>query len=199
MKLSQWFSTLHKKRVAVALFFLLVSIVLYSLSGDYVSEHIGVVVPDIIVDHFGPYNLGIVYIWLFIIIIGLFFIFPLVYHPKELPYVMNMFSLFLAVRSGFVLFTRLQTPPDAIIVHFPKYLQLLNFSNDLFFSGHVGVPFLGFLVFKDYPKLRYFMLACSIILGIAVLLMHVHYSIDVLSAFFISYGIYHIGNKFIQK
>ena len=43
------------------------------------------------------------------------------------------------------------------------------------------------------------MLASSIILGITVLLMHVHYSIDVFSAYFIVYGIYVLGNKFLRE
>jgi len=48
---------------------------------------------------------------------------------------------------------------------------MLNFSNDLFFSGHTAVPFLGYLLFKE-EKIRYVFLALSIMMGGVVLLMH---------------------------
>ncbi|MCL5009147.1 MAG: hypothetical protein M1400_02270, partial [Patescibacteria group bacterium] len=43
--------------------------------------------------------------------------------------------------------------------------------------------------------LRYVFLAASVVFGAAVLLGHLHYSIDVFSAFFITYGIYRIAVK----
>jgi hypothetical protein len=39
------------------------------------------------------------------------------------------------------------------------------------------------------------MLGASIVLAITVLLMHVHYSIDVASAYFITYGVYKVGDQ----
>jgi tryptophan-rich sensory protein len=191
----------QKKKIAIALFFLIVAVVLYSLSGDYVTDHQGSVVsPDLILDHFGPYNLAFIFIWLFLAAAVIYFAYPMFVKPKELPYMVNMFSLFVVIRAGFIIFTHLRPPYDAVHVTFPWFLQFLNFSNDLFFSGHAGFPFLGFLIFREHHKgLSYFMLATSIILGITVLLMHVHYSIDVLSAYFITYGIYEIGKKFIKK
>jgi hypothetical protein len=110
-----------------------------------------------------------------------------------------MLSLFIIVRSGFMLFTHLGVPYDAVKFTSPGILQLFDFTNDLFFSGHTGLPFLGFLIFKQHKRIRYFMLISSIILGITVLLMHIHYSIDVFSAFFITFGVYTIGNWFFKK
>jgi len=37
------------------------------------------------------------------------------------------------------------------------------------------------------------------VMAATVLLMHVHYSIDVFSAFFITYGIYKIGQRLVAK
>ena len=45
---------------------------------------------------------------------------------------------------------------------------------------------------------RIFFTAVAIFFGIIVLMGHLHYSIDVLSAFFITYSIYHIA-KFLFK
>ncbi len=204
MDLKEWLKIIkqNKRKLLVSLFFLIVASTIYGLSGDYIADHIAntAVSPDLILDHIGPYNLSFIFIWLFLVVIAVGLLYPLIFKPKELPYVLNMFSFFLIVRSGFVIFTHLRPPVDAVVVHFPLFLNLLNFTNDLFFSGHAGIPFLGFLMFRRHNRLiSYFMLISSFVLGVVVLLMHVHYSIDVFSAYFITYGIYVIGNKFVKN
>lgn len=190
----------EKKKLIAALVLLAIAVTMYIWAGDYVTEHVGVAVPDLILDSLPAYNLSFIFVWLFILVVALFFIHPVIFNPREFPYVLNLFSLFVAVRSGFVLLTHLSPPINAISVHFPSYLSLLSFSNDLFFSGHAGLPFLGFLVYRKYSKkMSYFMLASSIILAVTVLLMHVHYSIDVASAYFISYGVYKFGNSLYSR
>lgn len=190
----------QKNHLLFALIFLGTALFLYAVSGDYVEDRKGsVAVPDLILDHFGPYNLSFIFIWSIVIIIVISFIYSIVFQPKKFSKTLSMFSLFLIVRSGFVIFTHLRVPEDAVHVVFPNFLSFFQFSNDLFFSGHTGLPFLAFLFFrKDNIYVAYSMLALSVILGITVLLMHVHYSIDVFSAYFITYGIYVIGNKIFR-
>jgi hypothetical protein len=102
------------------------------------------------------------------------------------------------IRAFFVTLTHLQTPLNAMPAKFPSFLNILVFTNDSFFSGHTAFPFLGFLLFKD-SKIRWLFLAGSIYMGLTVLISHKHYSIDVFSAFFITYGSYKIGNVIINK
>ncbi|MEI6238725.1 MAG: phosphatase PAP2-related protein, partial [bacterium] len=104
-------------------------------------------------------------------------------------------GLFVIIRSGFVSLTHIG--PFAGIVYTgsaPIFLQNLTYGGDLFFSGHTGLPFLMALVFWRYIKLRYLFIFTSIFFGIVVLLAHLHYTIDVLSAFFITFTIYHISS-----
>ena len=75
---------------------------------------------------------------------------------------------------------------------FPGIVSALSFRQDYFFSGHVAFPFLCFLLFKE-SRIRWFFLASSIVMGVVVLLGHLHYSIDVFAAFFITYASYRIG------
>jgi len=68
----------------------------------------------------------------------------------------------------------------------------------MFFSGHVAIKLLNYLLFYD-KRVKYFFLISSITMAITVLLTHQHYSIDVFSAFFIAYGSYKIGDYFLKK
>lgn len=189
----------NKKKIFGALFFLAIVLVIYGLTGDYVNDKGGSATTDIILDHVDPYNLSFIFIWLFIVVVAVFILYPFFYKPQDFHYAITMFGLFILTRSIFITFTHLALPIDAVSDRFPGILQLLNFSNGLFFSGHTGLPFLGFLIFKKPKFLKYFFLASSLILGATVLLMHVHYSIDVFSAFFITYGIYTLGNKMFRR
>ncbi len=189
----------NKKSILFSLIFLLIAVFVNWCAGTYVSRHNWSAVPDLILNNVGPYNLGFIFTWLFALVIVIFIVYPLIYKPDELSYVLNMLGFFIIIRSVFMLFTNLGSPIDAIKVSEPGVLSLLTFSNDLFFSGHTGLPFLGFLVFRNHKFIKYFMLVSSVILAITVLLMHVHYSIDVFSAFFITYGVYRIGKWMFKK
>jgi membrane-associated phospholipid phosphatase len=51
---------------------------------------------------------------------------------------------------------------------------------------------MALIYWDDKPK-RYLFLAWSVVFGATVLLGHLHYTIDVFAAFFITYGIYHLA------
>jgi membrane-associated phospholipid phosphatase len=72
-------------------------------------------------------------------------------------------------------------------------------GHDLFFSGHVGLTFLMALLLWDTPKLRYIYLAISAVFAVVVLLGHLHYSIDVLGAYFITYSVYMLSMRIFKK
>ena len=183
----------NKNKILLALLFLAMGLTATIVSSHYVDEINTVAVPDLILDAIPVIDLSFLFVWGILIVLIIYLAYT-IYHPKTFHYSLGMLSLFLLVRSAFIILTHLKAPVGAIPVASQGFLQFLTYSNDLFFSGHTGLPFLGFLVFK-HSKIRYFMLVASIILAITVLFMHVHYSIDVASAYFITYGIYIIGDK----
>jgi membrane-associated phospholipid phosphatase len=66
-------------------------------------------------------------------------------------------------------------------------------TKDLFYSGHTGNMFLFFLCLQHkWDKI--IALAASFIVGILVMVQHIHYSIDVIAAFIFTYFIY-LGAK----
>lgn len=190
----------HRKDIFLSLIFLLIAILFHYISGNFVMNNPDtVVVPDLLLSRLPYIGLPLVHVYLFIFTVFIFFTYPLFFRTNKLHLAIAYFSLFTMVRSIFICLTHLQTPSiQSPVLYFPKILQPFAFQNDLFFSGHTGLPFLGFLLYFDRKFLRYFFLLMSIILGTLVLLMRLHYSIDVLAAFFITYGVFKISQKIFE-
>jgi hypothetical protein len=112
--------------------------------------------------------------------------------------VIVQFSILLVLRSLFLIFTHLETPPGSIPVSFPSIFGNLYFENDMFFSGHAAFPFLGFYVFRR-SAIRYAFLVGAVVMGVVVLAMHIHYSIDVFAAFFMAYCSYRMGRRVLRR
>ncbi len=124
------------------------------------------------------------------------FVYVFLLNPETAPFVLKSYGLLFIFRSAFVGLTHFGPPAgffyDGVVFVDGNFLQKLIFKNDLFFSGHTAIPFLSFLIFKE-GKFRWFQFVGAIVMGITVLLMHVHYSIDVFAAFFITYGVYSLS------
>ncbi|MDO8508599.1 MAG: phosphatase PAP2-related protein [Nanoarchaeota archaeon] len=187
----------NKELIALSLFLLVLSVVINYNAGKYTTNVGTTVVPDFIIDNTKAIDLTWLFVYGWMVIVGMLFIYPLFFRTSKISDTISHFSLLIIIRSFFITLTHLKTPLDAIPIGFPGALNLLAFQNDLFFSGHTAVPFLGFLLFKN-DKIRYIFLIASFVLAFTVLMMHQHYSIDVISAYFITYGTYKLG-KFLFK
>jgi membrane-associated phospholipid phosphatase len=112
---------------------------------------------------------------------------------RLLPFTLRSVSLFTIIRAFFITLTHLGPFPDRVTLTSNFILNKLTFGGDLFFSGHTGLPFLMALIFWQNKVLRYSFLVASVIFGVSVILGHLHYSIDVFAAYFITYSIYHLA------
>jgi len=166
--------------------------------GVYVTFRPAVKVPDLILDRLPTIDLSFLFTYGYMALIVGMFVYPLFRRIRMLHVVAIQFSLLLIVRSLFMIFTHVGTPEGAVAVHFPGLFSRLYFENDMFFSGHTAMPFLGFYLFRE-NRLRYVYLVGSIVMGVVVLAMHVHYSIDVFGAFFMTYCSYQMGSALLRK
>lgn len=66
----------------------------------------------------------------------------------------------------------------------------LYLTKDLFFSGHTAVTFLLFLYLWPYPLLRRLMLVLHLLVVASVLFAHLHYSIDIVGAYAITFALF---------
>ncbi len=191
--------------VGVHLLFLTSALFLSYLAGVYVDGYTGGhVVPDLLLDHLPTFDVGYIFFQgAFFFVLSLIGI--LIVIPEAIPFTLSAGALFYVIRAIFMVMTHLSAPLTASYSyiqyehHIKEVLFTVNSGNDLFFSGHAGFPFLLALIFWRYTYLRYYFLLCSLIASVAVLLGHLHYSIDVFSAFFITYGIFEIAKRFFKK
>jgi len=204
-KIKKWFGnwkqelSSHKYLILLSFGFLIIANIISFLASSYVDKISTAVVPDLILGNIPSLNLDFIFVYGIVAIVLVIFFYSVIFKANELHIIAFQFSLLILVRSFFMVLTHLGQPAGArIITGLPGLLQLLTFHNDLFFSGHTAIPFMAFLLFRR-EKIGIFFLAASIIMAIIVLLMHVHYSIDVFAAFFITYGIYKLGEWLCKR
>lgn len=196
----EWKNELFQYKYLIFLSLIIVGVAAFMdfFAGVYVRGAETADVPDLILDHIGPYDWGWLFVYGYLGLVFALFLYPMFLHIRTLHIVMSQFSLLVMLRAIFMIFTHLATPLDAIEVSFPWVFKGLSFENDMFFSGHTAIPFLGFFLFKG-SKVRYFFLIGSICMAVSALVMHRHYSIDVFAAYFMTYCSHKIGRVLIRK
>lgn len=161
------------------------------VAGIYATENASNPVADIILSNTPVFNLSGVFILGTIVFVA-FVIGILTIDPKRVPFTLLSLALFFFVRSAFVTFTHLGPFPERDLVDGAIASRFIV-GSDFFFSGHTGGPFLLALLFWRERVLRTIFLGTSILFGIVVLLAHLHYTIDVAAAFFITYSIFRMA------
>lgn len=158
-------------------------------------------VGDILLDNLPIVNLNLIIIeGAFIsIVVGVLFVFL---RPRYILFSLKALALFIAIRALFVSLTHVGIYPgnvDPGFGFFSGIYTYLNFQTGFFFSGHTGLPILMALIFWDRFRIRIAFLALSAVFAAAVLLAHIHYSIDVLAAPFMAYGIFKIAQHLFPR
>lgn len=180
--------TLQNMLIGVILFAFGMSVSYFAY--EYIATTNGPVAKDFFLD-----NLPTIYVapWFFFSIFfmgGIAIILSLI-NPRRAPFVLICTGLFFAIRAFFLILTHL-SPPNI------EYYKGMSTGMDLFFSGHVGYAFLLTLMFWRNKFFRILFIALSIVMAALVLLGHLHYSIDVFSAYFIVYVIFIVAKRLFK-
>jgi hypothetical protein len=165
---------------------------------DKATDEAGPQVQDLILSNFRAFEVDEWFVYGTFFVVG-FAALVVLSQPRSLPFVLHGLTLFMLVRSGFTLLTHLGPPEAHYSSSFGATITNAFFGSDQFFSGHTGMTFLAALAYWHAPWIRNTFLAASAYFVVIVLLGHIHYSIDIASAFFITYGIYKIVLRVFER
>jgi hypothetical protein len=163
---------------------------------EFAEARPGVVLPDPVLALLAPRDLT----WLTfsLIYLGLAFgVARLASDPRALAVALEAYVLMVVLRIAAMWVTPLEAPPGMIPLHDPL-VRLFGpgklLTKDLFFSGHTSTLFLLALAVPGRRSKALF-LACTAAVGAAVLVQHVHYTVDVLAAPLFAYASFRIARR----
>lgn len=184
----------------ISIVILVVALILYSKFLNFNESRSGVSFEDPYLSWFSPINVT----WFtFTLIYGglILGIINLIKYPKHFLIAIQTYALIILVRIVAMNALPLNPTPHTIPLIDP-FVQLFGsgkiFMRDLFFSGHTATMFMLFLT-APTKTLRYIFLTGVFLVGVALLIQHTHYSVDVIAAPFFAYGCYRLSVLFDLK
>lgn len=178
-------------KLIVSIIVLTVVLYFYSDFLTHIEVRQGFSFNDPVLNLFHPVNLT----WLIFSTIYLSLltgIIILIKNPLKLILAVQVYTLLILVRM-IAMYTVPFNPPPSMIPLNDPFVQFFGtgklLTKDLFFSGHTATLFMLFLVVDKKPYRQIFILL-TIIVGVSVILQHVHYFIDVFAAPFFTCGCY---------
>lgn len=182
----------------IALIFMVGAFFINFYAGTYAEYSVSNSVTDIVLSNTPVFDLDAIFIY-GTYVFWIFLIYLCILKPQKIPFTLKSIALFTIIRAAFISMTHIGQFPTHLIFDPASFINYFTFGGDLFFSGHTGIPFLMALIYWGNKLMRNVFIIISVIFAVTVLLAHLHYTIDVFSAFFITYSIYHISIKIFKK
>ena len=195
--LEAWQHKRFRYKTIIALLLVAIILILLPTFFAFIEKREGMVLQDFLLDAIPAMDVSIptfAIIWSVVLLV----FYRIYQNPR----------LFLVVAYGFILMCVLRVltisllplhPPPGLIVLKDPIANIAYGGNgifitkDLFYSGHTGNMFLFFLCL-EHKWDKIIALTASFLVGILVMVQHIHYSIDVFAAFLFTYFIY-LGAK----
>lgn len=177
---------------------LIASLFINYFAGTYATAKASNPVTDLILDNIPLFDVDGIFIWGSFVILACI-VLACLSRPRRIPFALKSIALFVVIRSIFISLTHLAPFSSQVVIDPVKFASYFMFGGDLFFSGHTGLPFLIALIFWDDRFMRRAFIVLSATFGTVALMGHLHYSIDVFAAFFITYAIYGIAEQVFRK
>lgn len=201
---SAWLEELQKKyfrnMFAATVFLLAVALFFLAKFLAYNEVRQGFSFSDPLLNKFAPIDVT----WLTFILIytGLVIaLTSLAFYPERMLVALQSYTLVASLRLITIYFLPLNAPHGIIPLNDP-FIEFFGGGNtllrDLFFSGHTSTMFLFFLT-SPSKTLKPIFLTCTFLVGSLVLVQHVHYTIDVVSAPFFAYTSYRISRLLVKR
>lgn len=199
---NNWQESLKIKKFKLLLFlgivFLIITLIAFPIFFNFIEQRQGIQLNDIVLNYLPALNLSLP---IFIIIWGTSFllIIEAIKNPKIFLGFLWSFIFLSLTRIVSISLVPLDAPKNLIPLIDPLSNTFYGgkfLTKDLFYSGHTATQFLIFFHFEKNWQKNLALLA-SILIGIMVLIQHVHYTIDVVFAFIFVPIIYFFTKKLI--
>ena len=194
-----WSYPAFRTQAIVSLIAVLSFTIVFNRFFDFVEARQGALLNDYVLNILPSYNVSwIVFFFLYSgIIFGIYYHLS---HPKTILIIFQTYIIVSLLRICTITLFPLE-PPEGYLPLREPFVQLFTsggriISKDLFFSGHMST--ILSLFFASHRKyVRTFLLFCSLMVGVMVLIQHVHYTIDVIVAVPATYLIFIFCKKYL--
>ncbi len=167
--------------------------------GDIIQPKHGIYLNDAFLNLFTPVNWSVI-IFSIIYLCILQTIFSVAKKPDLILLGLTTYFAVNLFRMATMYFLTLEPPTDMIFLADPistKFYPPGHFAKDMFFSGHLSTMTLLVLIEKNRLAKKVKFVACAAI-GMLLAWQHVHYTIDLLAAPVVTYGIFILIKNFLK-
>lgn len=195
-----WANTSFKIKIIVGLSLIAITLSLYPLFFDYIEQRNGVVLNDFFLQKLPAKNVSIP---VFTIIwgMGALTIYRVIQSPRIAVNTIWCFLLIAVSRVVSISLCHLNPPADLIPLVDPLSNTFYGgkfITKDLFYSGHTATQFLMFLCLEKRTD-KILTLISTVLIGILVLIQHVHYTLDVITAPLFAYLCYKVSQWLLKQ
>lgn len=189
-----WKSPIFRRKFIIGIIGIIALLSSFNYFFLTIEQHTGPVLNDWVLAYIPPYDVSLI-IFGVIWAAGLL----IVIRSRRSPAVFMMFiySYIIITLSRMISINVFPLNPPVGLI--PMIDPLTNafygkvyITKDLFYSGHTSTIFLIFLCLRGRWD-RLWVLLGSLLVGILLLVQHVHYTIDVMGAFAFTYPLYRLG------
>lgn len=178
-----WQNAGFKKRFILTFVLTIVLLLSFQPFFHLIQQRQGATMNDFIVNRIPAKDLSLL-IFISIWFTGLLCVISMFKNPRLMLLLLSGYIIVSISRMMSISLFPLEPPADLIPLVDPLSNQFYGktyITKDLFYSGHTSTVFLMFLCLEK-KWMKWVALLATIIVGIGVLVQHVHYTIDVLAA-----------------
>lgn len=191
-----WASMVFRRKFIVSAVVLAIIVLALPSFFQYIEQREGAYLHDLVLQAIPAADVSIPTFLIIWSISGLVIV-RMIQQPAFALLMLSSFTLLCIARMISITMVPLDPPDGLIRLNDPLTSMVYGgkdkfITKDLFFSGHTSNMFLMSLCLTKKTD-KYLALLATLVVGVLVLVQHVHYTIDVLAAFFFTYIVYRVS------
>lgn len=193
-------SSSYRKQLYLSLGSIIIILIFFPWFFQTIEERNGIVLNDWLLNQIPAYDVSLIIficIWSSVLLI----IIRALQNPDILITFLSTYVLLCLSRIISITLVPLEAPVGLIVLNDPLsnvFYGVKFITKDLFFSGHIATVFLMGLCLTN-KKDKIFVFLTTLLVAILLLIQHVHYMIDITAAPIITYFLWRLVKKKLNK